>query len=97
MHIELTVPRYIDRWNTTVLWVPKDHTNVKFTTGFLRPNFLVVNRFVIDSTENETKKFGLGKPVVILTFSVIFEDPQNRSLPMKTHMSLVELYRIQNT
>ncbi len=26
---------------------------------------IVDNRFVNDSTENETKKFGLGKPVVI--------------------------------
>ena len=25
-----------------------------------------INRFVNDSTENETKKFGLGKPVVNL-------------------------------
>ena len=36
--------------------------------GFIVPTIvdnLFVNRFVIDSTENETKKFGLEKPLVI--------------------------------
>ena len=64
-----------DRWKLTFCSVPKialipyyHRLSQTELFGFIFPTIVenrFVDRFVNDSRENETKKFGLGKPAVI--------------------------------